>query len=145
MKKIISIATLILVLTLLCQSMISCTRNKVDPEAEGLVFDTCLAELEERISKEYQLQDFKLVRLGVDKIKHSKKGCILRIKGTYDENGALETWGKAFDISYDDYLAFFKVAENHIFYNTEITDYYDSLMTDVPAWVIQGVYNIMFD
>lgn len=47
--------------------------------------------------------------------------------------------------AYDDFLALYKVNDNCIVYNTELTDCYNFIVTDIPAWAIKGVYNIMFE
>ena len=137
----------ILAITLCLIILLGCSnnRNKVDPELTGLDFDTCISELEKCISEEYQLKDFKLVRIGVDIAKNTKKECILRIVGKYDDNGSSAYWGESFDISYDDYLSLCKANDSSIVYNAEITDYYDSLITQVPAWAIKGAYSIIFE
>jgi len=143
MKRIL----LTILAIMLCLPVISgCSnkRNKVDPEASGLDFDTCISELEERISEEYLLIDFKLVRLGVDIADGTKNECILRIVGQYDKDGISTSWGKTFDISYEDYLSLVEVNNSHIIYNSENTEYIDTIITDIPAWAIKGVYNIMF-
>ncbi len=129
----------------MCLLLISCNRNKVDMGEEGLNFETCLSELEERISEDYQLKDFKLIRLRVDIADGAENYCILLIDGMYDDNGIATSWGKSFEISYDDFLALYKVNDNCIVYNTELTDCYNFIVTDIPAWAIKGVYNIMFE
>ena len=142
-RTLLTILAIILCLSAL--SGCSNVRNKVDPEASGLDFDTCISELEERISAEYLLKDFKLVRLGVDIADGTKNECILRIVGQYDKDGITTSWGETFDISYEDYLSLCKVNNSHIIYNSEITEYIDTIITDIPAWAIKGVYNIMFE
>ena len=118
MKRIL-LTILAIILCLAAFSGCSNVRNKVDPEASGLDFDTCISELEERISAEYLLKDFNLVRLGVDIADGTKNECILRIVGQYDKDGISTSWGKTFDISYEDYLSLCKVNNSHIIkYNT---------------------------
>ena len=144
MKRIL-LTILAIILCLAAFSGCSNVRNKVDPEASGLDFDTCISELEERISAEYLLKDFKLVRLGVDIADGTKNECILRIVGQYDKDRISTSWEKTFDISYEDYLSLCKVNNSHIVYNSEITEYYDTIITDIPAWAIKGAYSIIFE
>ena len=144
MKRILLTA---LAITLCLSFFSGCAnkKNKVDPELKGLDANICLSELEERISNDYQLKDFKLVRIGIDIADSRKNECILWIVGQYDKSGTNTSWGKTFDISYEDFLSLYKVNNGHIIYNSEITEYYDTIITDIPAWAIKGVYNIMFE
>ena len=56
--------SIVLILLTLCLLLASCgyVSNKVDTDIECLVFEACLSELEDRLSSEYQLKYFKLIR-----------------------------------------------------------------------------------
>jgi hypothetical protein len=128
---------------MLCISLSACVRNKVEVR-EDLDFDTCLSELEGRMATEYGLENFRLTRFKVDHTEGRRDKRVLLVGGTYDNGGVRDTWGKYFSISHDDFVLLYRVNDDFIVYNTELTDYYATLASEIPAWAIKGVYNIMF-
>lgn len=136
----------ILILLILCLMLASCgyVSNKVDTDIEGLDFEACLSELEDRISSEYQLKDFKLIRLITSVQKGKRAGHSLTVFGRYDNNGESALWDKSFDISKKDHFSFINANDNFIIYNTEWDSSYSILVLNPPAWAINSVYKIMF-
>ena len=119
--------------------------NKIVSTDEQKNLDSCIAELEERVSVEYQLENFRLICLRVDIMKNDKRDCRLLVKGIHKENGATVTWGKVFEISYEDYQLLSGVNKSHLVYNVELDETNDQIISKVPSWVIVGVQRIMFE
>lgn len=138
--------SIVLILLTLCLLLASCgyVSNKVDTDIEGLDFEACLSELEDRISSEYQLKDFKLIRLITSVQKGKRAGHSLTVFGRYDNNGESALWDKSFDISKKDHFSFINANDNFIIYNTEWDSSYSILVLNPPAWAINSVYKIMF-
>lgn len=119
--------------------------NKIVSTDEQKNLDSCIAELEERVSKEYQLERFRLISIKVDIAKNDQRDCRLLVQGVHRENGAATMWSKIFAISYDDYLLLAGVNNHSVVYNVELNEADDQIVSQVPAWVIVGVQRIMFE
>ncbi|MBE6633988.1 MAG: hypothetical protein E7620_06570 [Ruminococcaceae bacterium] len=118
--------------------------NKIESTAEARELESCIAELEEQVSREYRLDGFRLIRLKVDIAKNDKRECVLLVEGIHKENGVTAMWNELFEISYDDYLLLSGVNNSHVVYNVELNEVNDPIISDVPSWVIVGVNRIMF-
>lgn len=170
MKKII-----IICLLLICVCLCSCdvlndnsTDTEAIPNAQPTETDTetisetgvettteieysikTVEELEDFISLEYKLENFKLSQIIVgvcDCISDSKEimyDCTLLVAGKYGENQEMK-WEKYFSITKDVFQSLYDLHNDYVVYNSEITPVYDSLVTNIPQSAINRICNIIF-
>ena len=145
-KQFIVLISLIISFTLL----VSCSDNldnKVDDSAliEASA-DECIDKLEERAASEFGLEGYELISITVDILEvPNSEDCYISIKGSYDADNEEAISSKSFDITRHDFDLLYSVNKGSVLYNAKATELHDEIITDIPAWAINGVYNIMFE
>ena len=146
---------LILLSFLLCFGLSSCARNKII-ESDEFIFEESFEKLEKGIAEKYQLDKFDIVRIRVNTLKGYNAPSVISIQGFYQQDGKREIWSEHWELTDDDEDTLYALNDNHIelVYNElkanslsdlDNLDYPLPIRTDVPGWVIEGIYNIVFD
>ena len=139
MKKI----TALLLVLVLCFAIVSCQEDMVDPEAEVDSLEEEIKHLEDAICLKYELEDFELTRIEISIRDRKRKPFKLTIQGTYEGDGERNFWEKNYTVTPKDFNTLYDIHEDMLIYNTE-ADGEDEAVADVPAWAVEGVYNILF-
>ena len=138
MKKLI----VLLLALLCCFSIVSCNEDKIDPDSEVDSLEKEIELLEEAIGQKYGLDDFEIQRIRISILDKRRKPFRLTVEGTYEGDGERDFWEKRYTITPKDFNTLYSVNDDMLIYNVE--EYDDQLeITFIPAWVIEGVYNII--
>ena len=138
MKKLI----VLLLALLCCFSIVSCNEDKIDPDSEVDSLEEEIEILEAAIGQKYGLEDFEIQRIRISVLDKRRKPFRLTVEGTYECDGERDFWEKRYTISPKDFNTLYSVNDDMLIYNVE--EYDDQVeITFVPAWVIEGVYNII--
>ena len=138
MKKLI----VLLLALLYCFSIVSCNEDKIDPDSEVDSLEEEIEILEAAIGQKYGLEDFEIQCIRISVLDKRRKPFRLTVEGTYEGDGERDFWEKRYTISPKDFNTLYSVNDDMLIYNVE--EYDDQVeITFVPAWVIEGVYNII--
>ena len=99
-----------------------------------------------RAASEFGLEGYELISITVDILEvPNSEDCYISIKGSYDADNEEAISSKSFDITRHDFDLLYSVNKGSVLYNAKATELHDEIITDIPAWAINGVYNIMFE
>lgn len=138
MKRLI----VLLLVLLCCFSIVSCNEDKIDPDSEVDSLEEEIEILEAAIGQKYGLEDFEIQRIRISVLDKRRKPFRLTVEGTYDGDGERDFWEKRYTITPKDFNTLYHVNDDMLIYNTE-KDGEDEVVSNIPAWVIEGVYNII--
>lgn len=137
---------------LLCINLFACSRNKII-ESDEYTFEESFEKLEKGIADKYELENFELVRIQIINPKGGTKQR-LSISGYYQQNGKKDVWFKDFKLTENDKKTLYSLNETYGFIIYNEAEFYNladlnglkylPIRTDVPGWVIEGIYNIVF-
>ena len=140
MKKI----TALLFVLILCFAIVSCETDMIDPDAEVDTLEEEIEHLETTISAQYDLEDFELTRIEISIRDRKRKPFKLTIEGTCDGDGERNFWEKSFTVTPKDFNTLYSINEDMTVYSAEGDESSEESFTDIPAWAVEGVYNIIF-
>ena len=138
MKKLI----VLLLALLCCFSIVSCSEDKIDPDSEVGSLAEEIETLEKAAGQKYGLEDFEIQRIRISVLDKKRKPFRLTVEGTYEGDGERDFWEKRYTITPKDFNTLYHVNDDMIVYNVE-KDGDDEIVSDIPAWVIEGIYNIV--
>ncbi len=146
MKKLL-ICCFTTVFLLFC--LVCCAQNKVDPTGTGMEWEEFATAVESKLADENGFSNPRVTHIMVDILDvPNSKDCRLHISGTHDgHDGKAQKFHSIFKITRDDFDALYSVNGGYVLYNVEKTDvlYYDTVITEIPSWAIEGMYNIVFN
>lgn len=117
--------------------------NKNDKIDGGANASQEITDLEKTISKQWdELKNFEFIRITIDTIdstEHEKS--ILNIKYSYTVEARVEVKDVSFEISYEDFLTLYRDNDGFVFYNSLITESYNTIITDIEPASLAIVQN----
>ena len=85
-----------------------------------------------------------LTRIEISIRDRKRKPFKLTIEGTYEGDGERDFWEKNFTVTPKDFNTLYYINEDMLVYNVQTNDGDGETVEDIPAWAIEGIYNIIF-
>lgn len=118
--------------------------NKVDTlDGVGDNSDN-IVDLEKQISKQYELENFKLIRVTIESVDNQSSRYEMHISGSYTTDAKVELWSKSYEITYDDYNLLYGFNQDDVIYNTYKDEKYKEIVVNIPPELVTCISASMF-
>lgn len=147
--KQISFWAIVLTILLAVTLCASAYRSFVDAENKVDTLDGVgdnsdnIVDLEKQISKQYELENFKLIRITIESVDNQSSRYEMYVSGSYTIDAKVELWSKLYEIAYTDFQTLCAL-NNKVLYNAEKSRDYE-ITTDVPQEIILLISRIIFE